>query len=81
MKKVALFGQILFFIGLIMAIVGLIVGFWLMFQDSDKWAVRFLIAVPTGFMFMFTGLATSVLLSPNDDSALSEQRSLKDSDD
>jgi len=82
MKNAALIGQILFIIGLIMSVVGLVVGFWLMFQDSDKWAIRFLIAVPTGFMIMFTGLATSVLLSPNDDSAeLTEQRSLQDSDD
>ncbi len=62
-----------------MALVGLVAGFWLMFEDIDDWAIRFLIAVPTGFMLMFTGLATSVLLSPNDDTALNEQRSLKDS--
>ena len=82
MKNAALIGQTLFIIGLIMSVVGLVVGFWLMFQDSDEWAIRFLIAVPTGFMIMFTGLATSVLLSPNSDSAeLTKQRSLQDSDD
>ena len=82
MKNVARFGQIMFVVGLIMAVAGLIVGFWLMFQDSDEWAIKFLIAVPTGFMLMFTGLATTVLLSPNDDSAsLTEQRSLQDSED
>ncbi len=81
MKNVARFGQIVFIIGLIMAVVGLIVGFWLMFNDSDEWAIRFLIAVPTGFMLMFTGLATSVMFSPNDDAALNKQRSLPDSKD
>ena len=82
MKNAALIGQIMFIIGLIMSVVGLIAGFWLMFQGSDKWAIRFLVAVPTCFMIMFTGLATTVLLSPNNDSAeLTEQRSLQDSDD
>jgi hypothetical protein len=53
-----------------------------MFQgDNDKWAMRFLFAVPMGFAFMFTGLATSVMFSPRDDSALNEKRSLHDFDD
>ena len=83
MKKVAKFGEYLFVIGLILAVVGLIVGFYLMFQGgNDTWATRFLFAVPTGFLFMFTGLATSVMFSPNDnDEKLNELRSLKDSDD
>ncbi len=81
MNKVVLFGQILFIFGLILAVVGLIVGFWLMFADYDKWAIRFLLAVPTGFMFLFTGLATSVMFSSRDDSALNERRSLQDLDD
>ena len=81
MKNVARFGQILFIIGLIFAVVGLVVGFWLMFQDNDKWALRFLIAVPTGFMLLFTGLATSVMFSPRDDESLDKRRALQDSDD
>ena len=81
MERVARIGQIIFIIGLILAVVGLIVGFWLMFQDNDKWALRFLIAVPIGFMFLFTGLATSVMFSSRDDTLLNEQRSLQDSDD
>ena len=83
MKKTALFGQILFFIGLFLAVVGLIFGFGLMFQGgNDIWATRFLMAVPAGFMLMFTGLSTSVMLSPrnNDDHRLNELRSLQDSD-
>ena len=82
MRNIALFGQILFIVGLIITIVGLIFGFWLMFQgDNDEWALRFLIAVPIGFMFLFTGLATSVMFSPRDDLTLDKRRSLKDSDD
>ncbi len=81
MKKVAKFGQILFFIGLIVSIVGLIFGFGLMFQGgNDVWATRLLVSVAIGFMIMFTGLATSVIFSPNDDSKLNELRSLQDSD-
>jgi len=81
MKRVAKFGQILFFIGLVMAIVGLIFGFGLMFQGgNDIWATRLLVSVAIGFMIMFTGLATSVMFSPNDDNKLNELRSLQDSD-
>jgi len=82
MKRVVKFGQILFFIGLIMAIVGLVFGFGLMFQGgNDIWATRLLISVAIGFMIMFTGLATSVMFSPNDnDNKLNELRSLQDSD-
>jgi len=81
MKNVARFGQIMFIIGLIFSVVGLVIGFWFMFQDNDKWAVRFLIAVPIGFMLLFTGLATSVMFSPHDDSSLDKRRSLQDFDD
>ena len=81
MKRVAKFGQILIFIGLVMAIAGLIFGFGLMFQGgNDIWATRLLVSVAIGFMIMFTGLATSVMFSPNDDNKLNELRSLQDSD-
>ena len=64
-----------------MAIVGLIFGFGLVFQGgNDIWATRLLVSVAIGFMIMFTGLATSVMFSPNDDNKLNELRSLKDSD-
>ena len=78
MKTLARIGQILFIIGLVLAVVGLIVGFTFMFQGNDKWAMRFLMAVPTGFVFLFTGLATSVMFSPRDDSDLNEKRALQD---
>ena len=78
MKTLARIGQIVFIIGLILAVVGLILGFGFMFQGNDKWAMRFLMAVPTGFVFLFTGLATSVMFSPRVDSDLNEKRSLQD---
>ena len=79
MKTLALIGKSIFIIGLILSIAGLILGFGLMiFGDNDKWALRFLMAVPTGFAFLFTGLATSVMFSPRDDSDLNEKRSLQD---
>ncbi len=81
MKNIARLGQIIFIIGLILTVVGLIFGFWFMFQGNDEWATKLLFAVPLGFMFLFTGLATSVMFSPRDDSALNEKRSLQDFDD
>jgi len=79
MKIIARLGQIIFIIGLIMAVVGFIFGFWNMFQGNDEWAKKFLFAVPTGFMFLFTGLATSVMFSPRDnDASLNKKRSLPD---
>ena len=81
MKNVALLGQIVFIIGLIMAVVGFVLGFWFMYQGNDEWATKLLFIVPLGFMFLFTGLATSVMFSPRDDSVLNESRSLQDLDD
>jgi ABC-type multidrug transport system permease subunit len=78
MKTFARIGKSIFIIGLILTIVGLILGFGFMIYDNDKWAMRFLMAVPTGFVFLFTGLATSVMFSPRDDSDLNEKRSLQD---
>jgi uncharacterized membrane protein len=81
MKNIARLGQIVFIIGLILTVVGLLFGFWFMFQGNDEWATKLLFAVPVGFMFLFTGLATSVMFSPRDDSELNTRRSLQDSDD
>jgi len=81
MKTIATIGQIVFIIGLIISVIGFVVGFWLLFHDNDLWAVRFLFSVGVGFMFMFTGLATSVMFSPRDESELNKQRSLQDTDD
>jgi uncharacterized membrane protein len=81
MKTIVRLGQIVFFIGLFMSVVGIIFGFWFMFHDNDNLAIIFLVAVPTGFMLMFTGMATSVMFSSRDDSALRKQRSLQDSKD
>ena len=78
MKIIARLGQIIFIIGLVMAVIGFIFGFWNMFQGNDELAKMFLFAVPTGFMFLFTGLATSVMFSPRDDAALNKKRSLPD---
>ncbi len=78
MKTFARIGKSIFIIGLVLTIAGLILGFGLLIFDEDKWALRFLMAVPIGFVFLFTGLATSVIFSPRDDSDLNEKRSLQD---
>jgi len=78
MKTIVRLGQIVFIIGLIFTIIGLIFGFWHMFQGNDKSAKTYLFLVPTGFMFLFTGLSMSVMFSPRDDTALDKKRSLQD---
>jgi hypothetical protein len=78
MKALARIGKSIFIIGLVLTVTGLILGFGFLILDNDKWALRFLMAVPTGFVFLFTGLATSVMFSPRNDSDLNEKRSLQD---
>ena len=78
MKALARIGKSIFIIGLVLTVAGLILGFGFLILDNDKWALRFLMAVPTGFVFLFTGLATSVMFSPRNDSDLNEKRSLQD---
>ena len=78
MKTLARIGKSIFIIGLVLTIVGLFAGFGLLILDNAKWAIRFLMAIPTGFVFLFTGLATSVMFSPRNDSDLNEKRSLQD---
>ena len=78
MKALARIGKSIFIIGLVLTVTGLIFGFGFLILDNDKWALRFLMAVPTGFVFLFTGLATSVMFSPRNDSDLNKKRSLQD---
>lgn len=61
-----LFGQISFYAGLFLSILGVVAGFGFMFADIDNWAKFFFVLVPLGFVFLFTGLATGLLFGPRD---------------
>ena len=61
----ALVGRVIFYIGLMVSVVGLIGGFSLMFQGSgDPIAKTLLMSVPIGFIVMFLGMSTAVMFAP-----------------
>ncbi len=49
--------------GLIITAVSLVAGFGFMFMDYDELAIFFLMAIPLGFVILFTGLSTVVMFS------------------
>jgi ABC-type Na+ efflux pump permease subunit len=64
---IALFGKIVAYIGLLITVVGLALGFGLMFQgDNDELAKFFLMSIPFGFVILFTGFATVIMFSPRE---------------
>ena len=68
-------GRYLLIVGFVITLIGLVVGFGLMFFGSSEWAKFFLMIVPIGFMVGFAGLTTSLMNSPDsrdrfDDSSL-----------
>ena len=63
----AKFGQISVIIGLIITIITIVAGFGLMFYGGyDAWAKLFFMAVPVGFLILFTGVATVALFAPRE---------------
>ena len=64
---IALFGKIVAYIGLFIAVSGLALGFGLMFQgDNDELAKIFLMSIPFGFVILFTGFSTVIMFSPRE---------------
>ena len=64
---IALLGKIVAYIGLFITVVGLALGFGLMFQgDNDELAKFFLMSIPFGFVILFTGFATVIMFSPRE---------------
>ena len=61
-----LLGRILLVVGLIITVVSLVLGFGFMFNDQDKLAQFFLMAIPFGFVILFTGVST-VVMFPSDE--------------
>ena len=57
-------GRYLFIVGLLIAVVGLIAGFTLMFQSYDELAKLFLMIIPIGFIIGFAGLTATLITSP-----------------
>ena len=62
----ALFGRILLIVGLVISSVSLVLGFGFMFNDYDELAKFFLMAIPFGFVMLFTGVSTVVMFSPRE---------------
>ena len=62
----ALLGRILLIAGLIIVTVSLILGFGFMFNDQDRLAKFFLMAIPLGFVILFAGVSTVVMFSPRE---------------
>ncbi len=61
-----LLGRVVFIVGLVISLLGIIIGFTLMFTGYDNWAKFCFMVVPLGFLFLFAGLSTTVLLEPRD---------------
>jgi hypothetical protein len=57
-------GKFAMWLGLALTLIGLLVGFPLLFMDRDDLAMLFLGMVPFGFLFLFSGLV-GVLLGGN----------------
>ncbi len=62
----ALLGRIILYIGLVITVVSLVLGFGFMFNDQDKLAKFFLMAIPFGFVILFVGVSTVVLFAPRE---------------
>ncbi len=62
----ALLGRILVYIGLIITAVSLVLGFGFMFNDQDKLAQFFLMAIPFGFVILFAGVSTVVMFASDE---------------
>lgn len=54
-------GKFAVWLGVGLTALGLFVGFPLMFLDYDDLAMRFLTAVPFGFLFLFSGVVATLL--------------------
>ncbi len=59
---ILLLGRIVFFVGLLITVVSLTAGFTLLYMNIQNWAQFCFMAVPLGFMLLFAGLSTNVLL-------------------
>ncbi len=59
-----LLGRIVFYFGLFLTIISIIAGFSFMFSGVSNWAQFCFMAVPLGFLLLFAGLSTNVLLEP-----------------
>jgi len=57
-------GKVGVWIGVILTLLGVSVGFTLLFLDHDGLAMVFLGAVPFGFLFLFSGLVGVLLSHP-----------------
>jgi len=49
------------YIGAVVITIGLLAGFYFMFQENDEQAKVFLSLIPVGFLVLFVGVVTNML--------------------
>jgi len=49
------------YVGALMVAVGVVAGFFFMFQDNDDQAKVYLSLIPVGFLVLFVGVVTNML--------------------
>ena len=60
-------GRVAVFVGILMTILGIIVGFSALFMNADSQAVTWLGIIPLGFVVMLAGTVTTQLTRPKDE--------------
>jgi uncharacterized membrane protein len=60
-------GRVAVFVGILMTVLGIIVGFSALFMNADSQAVTWLGIIPLGFVVMLAGTVTTQLTRPKDE--------------
>ena len=60
------FGRIVLYVGIALIVVGMLVGFTVMFMQRDNSAIAWLGLVPLGFICVLSGLVGILLSEPTD---------------
>ncbi|WP_018231525.1 hypothetical protein [Thioalkalivibrio thiocyanodenitrificans] len=58
------FGRYSIIAGIVLTVIAMVLGFGAMFRDVEEWAKLFLSLIPLGFLIVFTGLVTVLLVGP-----------------
>lgn len=58
------FGSISLYMGLLITVVALIMGFAALWAGATDWAKPLLMSVPVGFLLVFNGVITLIIYTP-----------------
>ena len=58
------FGRIAGYLGLVLTVLGIVVGFGALFNHAEELAKVFLAIIPVGFVILFAGVTTTLLSGP-----------------